>query len=124
MPEWEIFKNEQSPLYEVICWRDDKTYDVKHSGDDPDEAQAAFERLSGGAAEPKLDTEGKRFCGRCQTWRSEPMGELHFCVRAPRKIGYALYERDEPAIAKNEILTSGRKFKRGKLIATFPAEEE
>ena len=69
------------------------------------------------------DHAGKRFCGRCQTWIDTPIGELHFCVKAPRKIGYAWYEPDIQARAKNDIVTENRPFKRGKLIQRFPAEQ-
>jgi hypothetical protein len=116
---WEIFKNEQSPLYEVVCWRNDKSYDVKFSCDDPDEAQTAFDCLSG-VVVSTTPPAGKRFCGRCQAWLPAAV-ELHHCVKAPRVVGYAWYEPDEPAVAKNSILEEGRKFKRGKLIAEFPS---
>ena len=56
-----------------------------------------------------------RFCGRCQTWLPDAI-EIHACVRAPRVIGYAWHEPDEPAFEKNSILTEGRKHKRGNLI--------
>ena len=120
---WEIFKNEESPLYEVICWRDgsDSKYDVKHSCDDPEEAQATLDRLSGKAT-PGDSTEGKRFCGRCQSWVPAAI-EIHFCVKAPRKIGYEWYEPDTPARAKNDIVTTSTPAKRGKLIQRFPAEK-
>ena len=63
-----------------------------------------------------------RFCGRCQAWIDTPIGELHFCVKAPRLIGYEWRERDTPARAKNDIVTEARPFKRGKLIERFPAD--
>ena len=63
----------------------------------------------------------RRFCGRCQTWLPDAI-EIHACVRAPRLIGYAWHEPDEPAFEKNSILTDGRKHKRGDLIASFPSE--
>ena len=59
--------------------------------------------------------EDRRFCGRCQTWLPNAI-EVHHCVKAPRLIGYAWHEPDEPAFEKNSILTDGRKFKRGDLI--------
>ena len=62
----------------------------------------------------------KRFCGRCQTWLPDAI-ELHACAKAPRLIGYAWHEPDEPAFEKNSILTDGRKFKRGALIQEFHA---
>jgi hypothetical protein len=65
-----------------------------------------------------------RFCGRCQQWISTPVGELHFCVKAPRKIGYEWRERDIPARAKNDIVTENRPFKRGKLIERIEADGE
>ena len=63
----------------------------------------------------------KRFCGRCQSWLSAAI-EIHVCVRAPRAIGYAWHEPDEPAFEKNDILHEGRKHKRGALIKEFPVE--
>ena len=62
-----------------------------------------------------------RFCGRCQTWLPNAI-EIHHCVRAPRAIGYAWHEPDEPAFEKNSILQEGRKFKRGDLIRRFESE--
>ena len=69
-----------------------------------------------------VELPNTRFCGRCQRWVPRAV-DIHFCVKAPRKIGYAWYEPDVPALEKNAILQDGRKFKRGKLIAEFPAEE-
>lgn len=63
---------------------------------------------------------GQRFCGRCQAWRSEPIGELHHCVKAPRKIGYEWRER---VVSGGGKLTPDEKLPRyGKLIERFEAE--
>lgn len=66
-------------------------------------------------------SENTRFCGRCQTWLSAAI-EIHVCVKALRKIGYAWYEPDEPAVEKNAILQDGKPFKPGALIQRFSSE--
>jgi len=63
----------------------------------------------------------ERFCGRCQSWLPNTV-ELHVCKKAPRAIGYAWYEHDEPAIEKNSIIQESRPVKPGKLIEERPAE--
>ena len=67
------------------------------------------------------EVRSKRFCGRCQSWLPDAI-EIHACVKAPRAIAYAWHEPDEPAIEKNSIVTEGRPFKPGALIASFPSE--
>lgn len=66
-----------------------------------------------------------RFCGRCQSWLPDVI-EIHACKKAPRLIGYAWYESDEPAIEarKGVIVTDGRPFKPGALISEFPSTEQ
>jgi len=67
------------------------------------------------------ERENRRLCGRCQSWLPDVI-ELHVCKKAPRLIGYAWYEHDEPAIEKNSIIQEGRPAKRGELIKEFPVE--
>lgn len=67
------------------------------------------------------EDEPARFCGRCQSWLPDVI-ELHVCKKAPRAIGYAWREWDEPAIEKNSIITEAQPAKRGALIKEFPAE--
>lgn len=70
-----------------------------------------------------IEAGKRRFCGRCQSWLPDAI-EVHHCVKAPRLIGYAWHEPDEPAFEKNSILQEGRKFKRGALIQEFPSQSE
>jgi len=69
----------------------------------------------------RSEEKDRRFCGRCQSWLPNTVG-LHHCVKAPRAIGYAWYEHDEPAIEKNSIIQESRPAKRGELIKEFPVE--
>ena len=64
---------------------------------------------------------GTRFCGRCQRWVPNEI-EIHFCVKAPRKIGYEWREFVRTGGGKLTPNQEGPKL--GKLIERFEAEEE
>lgn len=71
--------------------------------------------------EMHFSAQKTRFCGRCQSDVPAAVA-IHVCKKAPRLIGYAWYEPDEPAIEKNSIIQYSKPFKPGELIESRPAQ--